>query len=94
VACLVSSHAQAATLGPILNVLMAALGGVMVPLFVMPPVMQEVAGYSPMNWCLEGLLNVLLRNGDVLSVLPQVSRLGLFSALMLVLGFWLFRRRV
>lgn len=94
VACLVSTHAQAATLGPILNVLMAALGGVMVPLFVMPPVMQKIATYSPMNWGLEGLLNVLLRSGDVASVLPQVGRLAGFAVLMLVIAFGLFRRRV
>lgn len=94
VACLVSTHAQAATLGPILNVLMAALGGVMVPLFVMPAVMQKIAAWSPMNWGLEGLLNVLLRNGEVASVLPEVYRLAGFSALMLVLAFLLFRRRV
>lgn len=94
VACLVSTHAQAATFGPILNVLMAALGGVMVPLFVMPPVMQKIATYSPMNWGLDGLLNVLLRNGDVASVLPQVGRLAGFSTLMLVIAFLLFRRRV
>jgi ABC-2 type transport system permease protein len=60
----------------------------------MPPLMQNVATYSPMNWGLEGLLNVLLRNGDLASVLPQVARLGLFSALMLTMGFWLFRRRL
>ena len=94
VACLVSTHAQAATLGPILNVLMAALGGVMVPLFVMPPVMQTIATYSPMNWGLEGLLNVLLRSGDVASVLPQVGRLAGFATLMLLMAFLLFRRRV
>jgi len=94
VACLVSTHAQAATLGPILNVLMAALGGVMVPLFVMPPVMQQVAVYSPMNWGLEGLLNVLLRNGDVASVLPQVTRLAGFAMLLLLIAFGVFRRRV
>ena len=94
VACLVSTHAQASTLGPILNVLMAALGGVMVPLFVMPPVMQKIASYSPMNWGLEGLLNVLLRNGDVASVLPQVGRLTGFATLMLLLAFGLFRRRI
>lgn len=93
VACLVSTHAQAATLGPILNVLMAALGGVMVPLFVMPPVMQKIAAYSPMNWGLEGLLHVLLRNGDVASVLSQVGRLAGFSTLMLMIAFLLFRRR-
>jgi ABC-2 type transport system permease protein len=94
VACLVSSHAQAATLGPILNVLMAALGGVMVPLFVMPPVMQKIASYSPMNWGLEGLLDVLLRSGDVASVLPEVGRLAGFAVLMLMIAFVLFRRRV
>jgi len=94
VACLVSTHAQAATLGPILNVLMAALGGVMVPLFVMPPVMQKIAAYSPMNWGLEGLLNVLLRSGDVASVLPQAGRLAGFAMLMLMVAFGLFRRRV
>ena len=94
VACLVSTHAQAATLGPIVNVLMAALGGVMVPLFVMPPVMQKIATYSPMNWGLEGLLNVLLRNGNVTSVLPQVGLLAGFAMLMLMIAFGLFRRRV
>ena len=94
VASLVSTHAQASTLGPILNVLMAALGGVMVPVFVMPPVMQKIATYSPMNWGLEGLLNVLLRNGDVASVLPQAARLAGFSMLTLVIAFGLFRRRI
>jgi ABC-2 type transport system permease protein len=94
VACLVSTHAQAATLGPILNVLMAALGGVMVPLFVMPPVMQKIAAYSPMNWGLDGLLDVLLRNGDVASVLSPVGRLAGFSTLMLMIAFLLFRRRI
>jgi ABC-2 type transport system permease protein len=94
VACLVNTHAQASTFGPILNVLMAALGGVMVPLFVMPAVMQKIAAWSPMNWGLEGLLDVLLRNGDVASVLPEIYKLAGFSALMLVLAFALFRRRI
>jgi ABC-2 type transport system permease protein len=93
VACLVNTHAQAATLGPILNVLMAALGGVMVPLFVMPTVMQKIAAYSPMNWGLEGLLDVLLRSGGITSILPEVGRLLGFATLMLALAFMLLRRR-
>lgn len=93
VASLVNTHAQAATLGPILNVLMAALGGIMVPLFVMPPVMQHIATFSPMNWALEGLLDVLLRSGEMLSVAAEAARLFGFAALMLALAFVLFRRR-
>jgi len=32
-----------------------------------------------MNWGLEGLLDVLLRNGDVTSVLPEIYKLTGFS---------------
>jgi ABC-2 type transport system permease protein len=92
IACLVRTHAQASTLGPILNVLMAALGGIMVPLFVMPEVMQQIAAYSPMNWGLEALLDVMVRGADASSVLPRMARLGGFSVLMLTLAYLLFRR--
>ena len=93
IASLVSTHAQAATLGPILNVLMAALGGIMVPLFVMPEVMQTIAAYSPMNWGLTGLLDVLLRGADIAAILPMVGRLLSFATLMLALAYLLFRQR-
>lgn len=94
VACLVSTHGQAATIGPVLNILMAALGGVMVPTFIMPPVMREIAMFSPMNWGLEGLLDVLLRSGDIVSVLPEAGKLCAFALLMLGAGFLLFKRRL
>jgi ABC-2 type transport system permease protein len=92
IACLVRTHAQASTLGPILNVLMAALGGIMVPLFIMPEVMQQIGAYSPMNWGLEALLDVLLRGADFSAVLPRIGRLSGFSVLMLACAYLLFRR--
>jgi ABC-2 type transport system permease protein len=92
-ACLVRSHAQAATVGPFLNVLMAALGGIMVPAFVMPAFMQRVSALSPMNWGLEALLTVLLRGGGLADVLPNVLRLAAFALVMLLLAALLFRRR-
>ena len=92
IACLVRTHAQAATLGPILNVLMAALGGIMVPLFVMPEVMQHIAVFSPMNWGLEALLDVFLRGADISAVLSHIARLTGFAALMLACAYALFRR--
>ena len=88
----VRTHAQASAIGPIVNVLMAAIGGIMVPKFVMPAFMQRIAELSPMNWGLEALLGVLLRGGDVASVLPQVLRLGGFAALMFGLALWLQQR--
>ncbi|MCM5679174.1 ABC transporter permease [Schlegelella sp. S2-27] len=90
--CLVRTHAQASAVGPILNVLMGAVGGIMVPKFVMPGFMQQLAGLSPMNWGLEALLTVLLRGGDVSATLPHAARLGAFAGAMLVLALFLFRR--
>lgn len=90
--CLVRTHAQAAAVGPVLNVLMAAIGGIMVPTFVMPGFMQRLAELSPMNWGLEAMLTVLLRGGGVASAAPQLLRLLGFAALMLLLAWWLFRR--
>lgn len=92
-ACLVRSHAQAATIGPMVNVLMAAAGGIMVPKFVMPGFMQRLVEVSPMNWGLEALLTVLLRGGGVADALPQIGRLAGFAALMFLLAVFLFRRR-
>ena len=90
-ACAVRTHAQASAIGPIVNVLMAAIGGIMVPTFVMPAFMQRIAELSPMNWGLEALLNVLLRGGDVASILPHALRLGCFAAVMFAIALFLFR---
>jgi ABC-2 type transport system permease protein len=91
-ACTVRTYAQAAATGPILNVLMAAIGGIMVPKFMMPGVMQRLAELSPMNWGLDALLMVLLRGGNIASTLPGVARLLGFAAVMLLIAFLLFRR--
>ncbi len=93
-ASLVRTSAQAATIGPVVNILMAALGGVMVPKFVMPDFMQKISEFSPMNWGLEGMLDVLLRGSDMAGVVQPVSRLMGFAALMVVATAILFRRRV
>src|SRR5690606_27064236 len=49
---------QAAPFGSTLVVMLAALGGVWVPVFVMPKVMQIISKISPMNWGLEAFYDV------------------------------------
>lgn len=91
-ACAVRTHAQASAVGPVLNVLMGAVGGIMVPTFVMPPAMQALAAVSPMNWALEGLLAVLLREGGVGGALPFALRLAVLALVALALAWTVFRR--
>ena len=84
---------QATTAGGVLNIIFGALGGIMVPKFVMPGFMQNLANLSPMSWGLEGFLDIFLRNGNVYDVLPKSLYLFIFGVVMLILAAILLRRR-
>jgi ABC-2 type transport system permease protein len=89
----VRTHAQATAVGPIINIVFAAIGGVMVPKFVMPAAMQRIAALSPMNWGLEGMLAVLLRGGGMAEVALPVAKLAGFAVVTFVAAALLLRRR-
>jgi ABC-2 type transport system permease protein len=85
IASLARTTEQATTIGAVLNIIFGALGGIMVPTFVMPGFMQKLANISPMSWGLEGFLDIFLRNGGAAEVLPESLALLLLGALMLLL---------
>lgn len=69
---------QSAPFGATSVVVLAAMGGVWVPVFAMPQAMQYLAKASPMNWGLEAFYDVLLRNGNFIDLLPELILLLLF----------------
>ena len=69
---------QAAPFGATFVVILAALGGVWVPVFIMPPFMQTLSQISPMNWGLNGFYDVFLRNASFVNIIPEISLLFLF----------------
>jgi len=90
VASAVDSIEQATTIGGIINILLGAIGGVMVPKFVMPEAMQSFANVSPMSWGLEGFLDIFLRRGTVMDVLNESVALSLFGMVSLLLAALIF----
>jgi ABC-2 type transport system permease protein len=69
---------QSAPFGATAVIILAAIGGVWVPVFAMPKIMQIVAQCSPMNWGLEAFYDVLLRNASFLDLVPELFLLFLF----------------
>lgn len=69
---------QSAPFGATSVVVLAAMGGVWVPVFAMPKVMQYLAVASPMNWGLEAFYDVLLRKASLTNLLPEFILLLLF----------------
>ena len=83
-ALLIASYSRnfeiAAALGGGVNVLLAAIAGVMVPRMLMPPGLQTVSEWSPMGWALDGMQSVFLGDPDAQFMLPRVVLLGTFAA--------------
>jgi len=80
-----NSHEQAAPFGAVLVVLLAAIGGVWVPVFAMPNTMQMIAKISPMNWGLEAFYDCFLRKGSIQSILPEIGLLiGFFISTIVI----------
>jgi ABC-2 type transport system permease protein len=92
IASLAQTSEQATIVGGVGNILMGAVGGIMVPKFIMPAAMQKLAMLSPMAWGLEGFHIVMLRHGSFADLLPSLTHLLLFAILSLTLAIWLNHR--
>jgi ABC-2 type transport system permease protein len=66
-----TSYQQAAIFASISTVILAAIGGIWIPIFAMPPFMQWLSKISPLNWGLEGFYDLLIRHGGLTSILPE-----------------------
>ncbi len=86
------SYDQASIFGAVSIVIAAALGGVMVPVYVMPRFMQELSIISPLGWGLEAFLDIFVRDGNLASVLPQVAPLFGFFLLCIGIAMVIFYR--
>jgi len=76
-----STQEQSAPFGATSVIILAAIGGIWVPVFAMPKIMQIIAKSSPMNWGLDAFYDVLLRNVSFLEIIPKISLLFLFFIL-------------
>ncbi|MCW8838447.1 MAG: ABC transporter permease [Thiovulaceae bacterium] len=94
IAVTASSSEQATTIGGILNILLGAIGGVMVPKFIMPESMQKFAEISPMSWGLDGFLEIFLKSADIFMVLNESLMLALFGMVCLIISMIILKLRI
>ena len=83
-----STQEQSAPLGATLTVILAAIGGIWVPVFAMPHIMQIISKISPMHWALQAFYDILLRDGNFLLILPKVSLLLGFSIVCFLIAIY------
>jgi ABC-2 type transport system permease protein len=84
---------QATVIGGVGNILAAALGGIMVPRFVMPQTMQRWADWSPMAWALDGFHAIMLRDGGAADIAAPCLKLLALATVLLAASLWIHQHR-
>ena len=79
--------------GAISIVILAALGGLMVPSFAMQGFFKNAANFSPMHWSLEAYYTMFLENGTLKDILNNMAPLVIITILLQFLTFWGLKRK-
>ena len=86
---------QANGIGAVSIVLMAAVGGLLVPSFAMPESFQFVMKLSPLHWCLEAYYGLFLEGGKLKDVILNIiPLLGITFGIQLITLFGLKRKNL
>ena len=78
VGTLASSEQQSSIVGSLSILLMAALGGILVPTYVMPQIMRDISELIPLNWSLDGFYKLFFRGAEVTDVIILSFKLVAF----------------
>jgi ABC-2 type transport system permease protein len=81
---------QATAFGATAILLLAALGGIMVPKTVMPPWLQHYAAWSPLGWAQDGFLDLFVRGAGLADILRRAAALLAFAGACVLLALWRF----
>jgi ABC-2 type transport system permease protein len=87
------THQQAAIFGSISVVILAAIGGIWVPIFMMPPFFRVISTASPLNWGLNGFYDILVRNASLTDVLPYGVWMVLFAFCCVIVALYYHKLR-
>ncbi len=88
---LARTHHQASSFGAISVIIAAALGGIWVPVFMMPDIMQHFSALSPLAWGLSAFHDAFLRDAGPAQVLADSLKLILFSLFTMTIAFVKFK---
>jgi ABC-2 type transport system permease protein len=80
------THQQAAAFGSVSVVILAALGGLWVPVYFFTDAMKTIAGLSPLNWAHQGFIDILLRGSSLPSIMPEITKLLIFFVVTIAIA--------
>jgi len=93
-AAVAKTRQQAQNLSTIIILVMSAIGGSMIPLFIMPPILQKIALLSVNYWGIQGFYDLFWRVLPLKEVLPKIIILISIGLIMTLASIQLFKKRI
>jgi ABC-2 type transport system permease protein len=93
-AAIARTRQQAQSLSTIIILVMSALGGSMIPLFIMPSFLQKLAVLSVNYWGIQGFYDVFWRALPLEAILPKILILMSIGFMMTLASIQLFKKRI
>ena len=84
---------QANGFGAVSIVILAAIGGLMVPSFAMQGFFRSAAAISPMHWCLQAYYSLFLEGGQLKDVINNIIPLFIITILLQLVTFFGLKRK-
>lgn len=88
-----SSQSQAGMFGAFMVVILAILGGIFLPIYMMPEPLKYISMISPLRWGIDSFLDLFVRNGNLMTIWPNILRLNLFFGFALIIALRNFVKR-
>jgi len=87
----VKTEGQASGLSTMFGMVFALMGGCWYPLELFPPAVQTVVKILPTTWAMQGMLDLGLRGGGLIDILPEAGVLLGFAVIFFSVGVMRFR---
>jgi ABC-type Na+ efflux pump permease subunit len=93
-AAIAKTRQQAQNLSTIIILIMSAIGGSMIPLFIMPAILQKIALLSVNYWGIQGFYDIFWRTLPLEAILPKILILMGIGIVMTLASVQLFKKRI
>jgi ABC-type Na+ efflux pump permease subunit len=93
-AAVAKTRLQAQNLSTIIILIMSAIGGSMIPLFIMPAILQKIALFSVNYWGIQGFYDIFWRTLPLEAILPKILILLSIGIFMTLASIQLFKKRI
>jgi ABC-2 type transport system permease protein len=88
-----TTHGQAALFGSVMVIILGIISGTFLPIHLFPKIIQVISLGSPVRWGIENYLDLFIREGNLLNILPNILFLLLFFICALMVSTFIFARQ-